>query len=144
MITPVDSVLWRGPRPDSGNFSEVRKRFLTVVSLEGLEEDWREARELAPALVVSKPISSWQILLAGVPEAFLESVLLAIQAASRPVLVHCREGRDRTGLVVAAYRVRQMRWSKEAAMAEAIALGYRHSINFGLNRTWRDFDVSPV
>jgi protein tyrosine phosphatase (PTP) superfamily phosphohydrolase (DUF442 family) len=43
--------------------------------------------------------------------------------ALRPVLVHCQEGRDRTGLVVAAYRVLYQGWTREEAVAEMRAYG---------------------
>jgi protein tyrosine/serine phosphatase len=55
------------------------------------------------------------------------------------VLVHCEHGEDRTGLAIAAWRVRACKWTKEAAMAEALKYGYRRWLNYGLNKTWAAF-----
>src|SRR5262245_46594446 len=41
----------------------------------------------------------------------------------RPVLVHCREGRDRTGALVAAYRIAIEGWPRERAIAEMNGFG---------------------
>ena len=36
-----------------------------------------------------------------------------------PVFVHCREGKDRTGMIIACYRIAHDRWTNRRAMAEA-------------------------
>jgi hypothetical protein len=110
-----------------------------VISLEGLAEDEREAVELEPTGVISRPISAWQIYAIGITQGALEVILETIAQAPKPALVHCQHGQDRTGLVVAAYRVVSCDWSKEAAMDEALRFGYRDWLNFGLNRTWTGF-----
>ena len=42
----------------------------------------------------------------------------------RPLLVHCREGVDRTGIVCAYYRVVAEGWSPEGAIEEMLDLGF--------------------
>jgi hypothetical protein len=143
-IIPVDKFVSRSPRPEGSMIADIKSAFGTVISLEGLEEDAKETAELSPVLVISKPISTWQIYLSGISQLYLDSILTSIDIAiktGRRVLVHCEHGEDRTGLAIAAYRVRRCGWGKDAAMAEAIALGYRHIINIGLNNTWGDFRV---
>lgn len=46
-----------------------------------------------------------------------------------PVFVHCYQGRDRTGIMTALYRVRYYRWDFDQAYAEMKKHGY-HSIIF--------------
>ncbi len=47
------------------------------------------------------------------------------QAQSRgPVLIHCKHGQNRTGLVAALYRVIYQHWSKEQALAEMRGGGF--------------------
>lgn len=38
--------------------------------------------------------------------------------ANHPVLVHCRNGVDRTGYMLALYRIQRQRWTPEQALAE--------------------------
>ena len=40
-----------------------------------------------------------------------------------PVFVHCRRGADRTGAVIAAYRIDHQRWENSQALQEAMANG---------------------
>jgi protein tyrosine/serine phosphatase len=51
-------------------------------------------------------------------------VALMADPANRPVLVHCRHGRDRTGIVVAAYRMKMQGWPLADAEAEMQAFGF--------------------
>ena len=48
-------------------------------------------------------------------EAFLKVVA---DTNNLPALVHCRRGADRTGMMVAAYRVVMQGWTKEKAITE--------------------------
>jgi len=49
-----------------------------------------------------------------------------------PVLVHCQHGADRTGLLVATYRVAVQGWSKEDALEEMVQGG------FGFHGIWEN------
>ena len=44
---------------------------------------------------------------------------------SGPVYVHCRRGCDRTGAVIACYRILVENWDAERAIAEARSFGMR-------------------
>ena len=43
----------------------------------------------------------------------------------RMVFVHCHHGRERTGTMVAAYRIAAQNWTPEQALAEMEAFGLR-------------------
>lgn len=135
----VDALLWRSARPEPADYAAVRDQFRSVVTLEGPEEDQKEAEALAPTLVFPHSISPWSIYTTGISREELDGILDTIVSAKGPVLVHCQHGEDRTGLVVAAYRVAVCRWTKATAITEALEYGYRAWLNVGLNRTWNEF-----
>ncbi|MCF4998339.1 protein tyrosine phosphatase [Pseudomonas syringae] len=60
------------------------------------------------------------------------TTLRAIQAAEAngPVLMHCKHGSDRTGLMAAMYRVVIQGWSKEDALNEMTQGGFGESGHF--------------
>ena len=137
MICQVDKGVWRGPRPT--DYDAIRREFLSVISLEGLQEDAKEKIALNTVLVMSEPITFDEIYIRGITQVYLNAILQQVMIVPKPVYVHCQHGEDRTGLVIAAYRVRQCGWTKEHAMEEARGHGYRWWLNFGLNRTWAAF-----
>ena len=60
----------------------------------------------------------------------LVSGLRLLRDAPKPVLVHCWHGSDRTGSLVAAYRIVFQDWTREAALDEL-----RHG-GFGYHERW--------
>ncbi|HKO04780.1 MAG TPA: tyrosine-protein phosphatase, partial [Candidatus Acidoferrales bacterium] len=52
-------------------------------------------------------------------------VLLAANRQSK-FFIHCQQGRDRTGVMVALYRVAVDHWCPESAVAEMNAYRYHH------------------
>lgn len=53
----------------------------------------------------------------------LDLIYLAIYENRLPIYVHCRKGCDRTGFVIARYRIEHEGWSRNAAREEMIAMG---------------------
>lgn len=142
MLEKVTDDVWRGSRPEPANFPFIKATFPIVLSLEGQTEDIKERNDLDPTRVLSQPISFWQIYFTGIGQGYLAGILDMIKQMPKPILVHCEHGEDRTGLIIAAYRVTACDgWTKEAAWNEALAHGYRELINFGLNATWEKFQV---
>ena len=50
---------------------------------------------------------------------------LVTDPACQPVLVHCENGRNRTGFIVAVYRIAADDWRYSAALAEAESFGFK-------------------
>jgi tyrosine-protein phosphatase SIW14 len=141
MLSQVDNSVWRGSRPTSADMNEINSKFKTVISLEGSEEDKKEVIELPSVRLISYPISFTEIYITGITLTRLSEIVSQIYAigVEKLVLVHCEHGEDRTGLIIAAYRVKVTGWTKEAAWNEALKFGYRNWLNFGLNQTWKLF-----
>jgi protein tyrosine/serine phosphatase len=73
---------------------------------------------------VNYPLSS--IKNVNATEAGWIKDILAIMAdpANQPVFVHCEHGIDRTGLIIALYRVFDEGWTPQAAHDEMMAMGH--------------------
>ncbi len=62
-----------------------------------------------------------------------------------PVFVHCRRGADRTGMMVAIYRIAVQGWDKEQAIAEMTQGGFRFNSGWqNLVRYVRDLDIEAI
>jgi tyrosine-protein phosphatase SIW14 len=109
----VDDGLYRSRQPDRNGFEEIRRRGIrTIVDLRAGHSDARLVEGLGFNLVAI-PLRAWHFT-----DDQILSALKAIQAGPKPVLVHCQQGADRTGVVIAAYRVIVQGWSKDEAVAE--------------------------
>ena len=53
--------------------------------------------------------------------------------ANQPVLVHCEYGRSRTGVMVAAYRIKSSGWSAEKAIEES------HEFKINMRLVYEDY-----
>lgn len=124
-VTP--GVLWRGAKPDAlGAAALIEAGVKTVVNLELLHDD-RSAFEAArPASRKTTSIGyfrirDWEPNVIVAPDLLDDHVaqFLAIaRTQPQPVYVHCRSGQNRTGVMVAAYRMLVEGMPVEAALAE--------------------------
>ena len=53
----------------------------------------------------------------------VRQILALMESFAGPVFVHCQHGCDRTGTIVACYRIQHDRWSLALAMHEAERYG---------------------
>jgi protein tyrosine/serine phosphatase len=74
--------------------------------------------------------------------AKIHKFLDAMATCQRPVFIHCMQGRDRTGLEIAVYRVVMENWSREDALRELYAHGYNWALFPGIARYVKTFDPS--
>lgn len=72
-----------------------------------------------------------------ITEPDLQSVRDAYGFIGPNTFVHCTHGCDRTGLVIACYRVFVCGWPKAKAKAEMFLLGF-DPLLFGLDKAWAD------
>lgn len=105
--------LYRGGQPDEAGFSALEKLGVrSVLNLRVYHKDTHKARHTGLHLM-EYPVSG-----GSVTEADVEACLRMIREAPKPVFVHCWHGSNRTGIVVAAYRIVFQGWSVEAAENE--------------------------
>jgi protein tyrosine/serine phosphatase len=64
--------------------------------------------------------------------------ILTILGSGDRVFVHCKQGKDRTGMVVACYRIAADGWENRKALSEAKSLGM-HWYELGMKSYILDF-----
>ena len=125
VVTP--NVLWRGAKPaQDGATWLIQHGVRTIVNLELLHDDSRVFGEVKPGSVGRREagyfrISDWEpnaVLAPALLDEHVAHFLAVVDKQPKPVYVHCRSGQNRTGVMVAAYRVIVEGLSRDAAIAE--------------------------
>ena len=116
----VNAHLYRGAQPRPEGWRHLAALGVkTVVNLRAADANARaEEREARAAGLqyFNVPLPAY----ARPSDAQVERALALIDAPeNRPVFVHCKHGEDRTGTVVAAYRISREGWTRERAEEEA-------------------------
>ena len=135
----VSEELSRGAQPTREGFKRLREMGIkTVVNLRSAHSDRDEIRGL-DFYYASIPCRAWDI-----EEADLLKFLRIVREPKyQPVFVHCQYGSDRTGTMVAAYRVVVQRWNADNALAELPKYGF-HEIWWELRHFVRGLDSKTV
>ena len=95
----------------------------TVVDLRGAEHseaDEKRVVEAAGMRYVGIPMKGMQT---PTDAQVLSALGIMNDTAAGPVFIHCKRGSDRTGAVVACYRIGHDRWDSNKALNEASGLG---------------------
>jgi protein tyrosine/serine phosphatase len=124
----VAANFYRSAQPNETGFRALKTSYgvRTVINLRDFHSDEPLAAGLG--LNLSKiGMHAWHIEREDLAKA-LHDVRAGLQRGS--VLVHCQHGADRTGVVVALYRIVYQGWSKEAAIDEM-----QHG-DFGYHDMW--------
>ena len=91
----------------------------------------------------NQPLKSWYVTPQEVAQILTQ--IKALQAQNKRVLVHCYHGADRTGLIVAMYRIIEQGWSIEDAKREMTAGGFGyHPIWINLEKMLNPTTVAAV
>lgn len=123
----VSNNLCRGAQPDIKGLKELSEAGVkTIVNL-------RKFNKLVIAKesffakrfginVVKMPLSPFK----GPSQEEIEKFFKIVEGSGK-VFVHCRQGRDRTGTMVALYRMQYENWSFEKAFNEMLTMGHNFS-----------------
>jgi protein tyrosine/serine phosphatase len=142
----VNARLFRGAQPSVEAWSKLATLGVTTVidlCREREHSTTLEARavEAAGMRYVNFPMNGF-----ATPSATEMAKALDLIESGDTVFVHCKLGMDRTGVVVAAYRIAREHWANQQALDEAEALGM-HWYSSGMKRfilNYRRPDQTPA
>ncbi|HVR63476.1 MAG TPA: tyrosine-protein phosphatase [Polyangia bacterium] len=131
--------LWRSAQPSAAGFKNLKALGIrTVVSLRRLQSD-RPALAGLGLRYFHIHFAPWH----PEDEDVVKFLKIVSDPDNQPVLVHCQYGADRTGTMVAIYRVYAQGWAMNEAMQELPRFGF-HSIWWNLKRYLQRLNVAGL
>jgi tyrosine-protein phosphatase SIW14 len=120
----VNDQVYRGGQPSEQGFHNLAAAgFKTIVDLREDDPRGKDEKKLVKALgmrYVNVPMK-------GMKTPSDKQIVRALKVLgddkSAPVFVHCKRGADRTGVVVACYRMEHDHWGRQQSLQEARDLG---------------------
>jgi tyrosine-protein phosphatase SIW14 len=136
----VSEMLLRGAQPSAQGLAELKKLGVTtIVDLRGNSGPVAWERAQAESLgmrFVNIPVFGWSAPGDAKVAQFLKVVQ---QDPTQKIFVHCYYGEDRTGVMVATYRIAQQNWTPEQAAAEMNSFGFHYHLYPGMKSYVREF-----
>jgi protein tyrosine/serine phosphatase len=139
----VSDDLYRGAKPEPEGFQELKKLGIkTVVNLETFHSDREKIEESGSGLVYEHLfMKAWH----AEDEDIVRFLKIVTAKTKTPVFVHCFHGSDRTGTMIAMYRIFIQGWSKAEALRELKEGGYGfHPIWKNLETYLKNLDVAKI
>ena len=136
----VDEKVYRSAQPDMKGMKVIETMGIkNVLSLSYFLSDEYEAQGTKLRLYQVR-MNPGEILDEEVIQA-----LRIIRACDGPILVHCWHGSDRTGCIIALYRILNQGWSKEQAIDEMVYGGYGFKSRYvNIIRYIKDADIEKI
>src|SRR6266481_9808080 len=125
----VSDVLFRGAQPSAQGLAELKKLGITtIVDLRGNSGPVAWERAQAESLgmrFIDLPVLGWSAPDNAKVAKFLK---LVQQDPTQKIFIHCYYGEDRTGVMVATYRIAQQNWTSDQAAAEMNSFGFHYHL----------------
>jgi protein tyrosine/serine phosphatase len=136
----VNDFLFRGAQPRPAGYDDLKHLGITlVVDLHNRSEGSQRERH---------EVESRGMRYVSIPTNYIdgptlvqiaEFLLLVRGNPGQKVFVHCQYGADRTGVMIASFRMAQEHWTPEQARTEMLAYHFHQFWLPTMNRTVRDF-----
>jgi protein tyrosine/serine phosphatase len=135
----VTGRLYRGAQPQKDGLKKLASLGIkTIVNLRGEDDNTLAEQQEAKAL----GLNYYALPMGGLSRPTNEQVKQALAIINNPengmVFVHCKHGADRTGVVIACYRMAQENHTAEQARAEAEKYGMSW-VQLGMKRYISDY-----
>lgn len=137
----ISDSLFRGAQPHAEGLVQLKNLGVTtIVDLRGDDQnkvEWERRQSQALGMhFVNIPVGGWQ---SPSNEQVAQFLLLFRDHPQERVFVHCRFGRDRTGVFVAAYRMAIEGWQPQQAINEMYFFGFNGLWHPAMQSYVRDF-----
>jgi protein tyrosine/serine phosphatase len=135
----VNALILRSGRPTEKGLTDLRNQrgLKTIINLEDSNSNVTKEAAWAQKLGIdyrSYPTASFS----RPDDAKVAEILDLLNDQTRyPILIHCKHGEDRTGLMIGLHRVFTDQWTPKAAYQEMLDLGF-HTILVSLDRYYKD------
>jgi protein tyrosine/serine phosphatase len=121
----VNETLYRGAQPSAAGFGGLaRIGVKTIIDLRSNGDSRSRAEQKAVEGVgmryIAVPLGGYS---APSDDQVAKLLALITGNASGPVFIHCRRGADRTGTIIACYRINHDHWDNQKALNEAKSFG---------------------
>ncbi|HEV2295066.1 MAG TPA: tyrosine-protein phosphatase [Tepidisphaeraceae bacterium] len=140
-VDPAPDAIYRGGQPSRAGFRTLKDMGVkTVIDLRDDAVEWEKEVVSGHGMkYVHIPSNA-----ARTSKATIARFLAAVARAERPIYVHCKRGRDRTGLEIACYRLVHQRdqWTRQNVIDELRRHGQQRLFFPGIERFLLTFDPS--
>jgi protein tyrosine phosphatase (PTP) superfamily phosphohydrolase (DUF442 family) len=121
----VDDHVYRGAQPTVSGFKDLAERGIkTIVDLRDIgEHSQADEQRVVTGLGMQYVSIPMQGMSTPKNDQVAAVLTLLDNATSGPVFVHCKRGADRTGTVIAVYRISHDGWNSKRALSEAKSYG---------------------
>jgi protein tyrosine/serine phosphatase len=121
----VSGTLYRGAQPRPNGFAELKKLGIdVVVDFRDNREDIRREKERVEAQGITFVSVPWNARHDPSRETVVAFFATLHDNSGKKIFVHCERGADRTGVMIALYRIAYNRWTADQAVAEMNAFHY--------------------
>ena len=125
-LAEVTPHLYRGAQPERGGLESLKKMGIDTVidvRLTGAGKEGADAKRLGMDFVALP----WHCLFPK-DDAIAKFLQYVREHPDKRIFVHCRFGDDRTGMMIAAYRMSAEGWTADEARKEMYAFGFHNVI----------------
>jgi protein-tyrosine phosphatase len=126
----VSPGIFRGSKPTTqADFDFLKAHEVrTILSLQTLPWDIiTERRHARENKIEYRNVYILAFPLAPSESRVKDALLTLADPSLHPIFIHCRLGRDRTGMIVGLYRIYYQNWTPKAAWDEMLRLGFKLS-----------------